>query len=892
MPASFSRRVGRRAYNGFEVDLYGFLPSHLIHKDQQSAAPGFFDFWDPGNSRLEKIGGPGSKNYAAIVQDRPRRGTVAVFSGPQALADDGQGNILDGGGDNRGTVDYRTGRVQVEFENTTVYDVYVGYATGPEVDTASHFDEFSKIWDRLADQPVLQRTFWAIELDAVSLVNRIDDYKNLSYVDTISAENAPYAFEGWGFDQVSDLDTELSRVWLRSMSTQWKLKASLRMWHRILQNIGIDINIFSLFKSHPLNNYGKNPGEIYSRVYTEISLEEQAAYEAALKAAGFDPQIVPKPVSGGSVTHTIGIGAGSFRMPIQVPVLVNPPDWATASFQLVDTFSGLPDPESYTFNPLTGSITGSSGASGVIDLMTGTGNIDFGRVLSTSYRFSVSYSVLGTPYQAARVDIEVEIDESKGFKSGDRVAEIILRVLESMRPIHVLIRLLNLGIIEEELAIVSDGSCCGPNQAETVEYSWPVQNSVEFAGGAPAGETVYGGSLGSSPVVPGTFRVADVGTSQVLVDNGSGGLSGNGIGVISYNSGLWWAQFDAPTSAVPLVTYDRYRVLEPATSKSVRYMADGFDMGDAKTDRSHAEFAVTYDDPDIDSDYLALSPDLVSGNQYSGSLASDLIPGSVVIQDYATGQVIQDDGSGNLTGDVDAGGTNTVDYVSGGYDVTFSNPPVDPVAVFEFSSASAQLPDQEDIFTFFHDNAILEGDYIRISVEDDLVIDPVGSAGSVIYTGVLSEKPIPGGTTFKESPGPGQVLEDLVLISPLSGNGSGSIDYNSGDLSVNFSQVTTTTPVAKYKYVDSSGFILEDEVILGAPGGTAYAVTLAGGQIVPGSVIVESESQSLVDSGTVSLSGNGGGFLNYITGEYSLEFLAVTVDNVIAEYETRDSLVF
>ena len=63
----------------------------------------------------------------------------------------------------------------------------------------------------------------------------------------------------------------------------------------------------------------------------------------------------------------------------------------------------------------------------------------------------------------------------------------------------------------------------------------------------------------------------------------------------------------------------------------------------------------------------------VTGNQYTVTLANPtVVRRSLKIYDSGGAQVVKDDGEGNLTGDVDAGGTNTIDYSTGDIDVTFS----------------------------------------------------------------------------------------------------------------------------------------------------------------------------------------------------------------------------
>lgn len=55
--------------------------------------------------------------------------------------------------------------------------------------------------------------------------------------------------------------------------------------------------------------------------------------------------------------------------------------------------------------------------------------------------------------------------------------------------------------------------------------------------------------------------------------------------------------------------------------------------------------------------------------------------GITIDADYQTGQVVTDDGLGNLVGDVDAAGNNTINYETGEFDVTLGNPPITGTSV-------------------------------------------------------------------------------------------------------------------------------------------------------------------------------------------------------------------
>jgi hypothetical protein len=705
-------------------------------------------------------------------------------------------------------------------------------------------------------------------------------------------------FEGYGFGgQINDLDIELQRAWLRGLRTQWQLKNALRMWRRLLQNLGFTASVFPLYKKHPLNNYGENPGEIYSRVLDEIALEQQVLYEQALVEAGLDPTLVPPPVTGATVVHTVGIGAGSTIMGVQFPVVADPPIWSTVVLELFSLSAGL-DPEVLTLNPLTGEISGTLGAEGSVDLFSGTGNIDFGRTLSTEYYLRATYTVIGAPYQSARVDLEIETDESVPYKSGDRAAEAVLRAIEVVRPIHILLRFLSIGVIEEEDASIAEGNCCGPNQAVLVEYTFPEQSVNEVVGTASG--TIYGGALANAPVVAGSFFVVDSGgTGQTVEDNGLGLLVGDGTGVIDYQTGLWWVQFDnlVVPPPNPQATYSYYLVNQPAEAEEVQYKADAFDIGERSFDRSHEEIGVTYANENIDSDYRVLGPDFVSGKNYAGTLNANLIAGQVFIRDDDTGQLITDDGAGNLVGDVDGAGTNTVNYTTGAYDVDFLSAPTDPVAVYQFTSAAAHAPNQEDLFLTKEDQAVLEGDYIDMNLHSTDEQEQVNgvATGWQAYSGQLSVTDVvPGSVEFKEDPGAAQILADSPPVSAMSGGGTGTINYATGALGIVFNQPAGAVPTARYTYVDASGFPVEAQVAIGAAGLTIYNVTLTGGQIVPGSVIVEDSglSQEIEDDQIVALVGNGSGTLNYSDGAYSLNFTAPVAQPVIAEYDRRLMPVF
>lgn len=72
----------------------------------------------------------------------------------------------------------------------------------------------------------------------------------------------------------------------------------------------------------------------------------------------------------------------------------------------------------------------------------------------------------------------------------------------------------------------------------------------------------------------------------------------------------------------------------------------------------------------VDSESLATGTGGTAN--YTGSLSfTPVKAGTVTLTDGT--QIVTDDGNGNLTGDVNGGGTNTINYVTGAYNVTFAS---------------------------------------------------------------------------------------------------------------------------------------------------------------------------------------------------------------------------
>mgnify|MGYP001235044312 CR=1 FL=1 len=100
-----------------------------------------------------------------------------------------------------------------------------------------------------------------------------------------------------------------------------------------------------------------------------------------------------------------------------------------------------------------------------------------------------------------------------------------------------------------------------------------------------------------------------------------------------------------------------------------------------------------YTDELVEEEYLGAS----GSTNYTGTLSNVPVrPGTVKLTDGTL--TVTDDGNGNLIGDVNGSGTNTIDYSTGAYNVTFSDTTSgDVTTTYEFVSEANQFIPEIDI---------------------------------------------------------------------------------------------------------------------------------------------------------------------------------------------------
>jgi len=184
--------------------------------------------------------------------------------------------------------------------------------------------------------------------------------------------------------------------------------------------------------------------------------------------------------------------------------------------------------------------------------------------------------------------------------------------------------------------------------------------------------TNFTGTLSHTPIVPNSVEITD--GTQVVTDDGSGNLTGDGTGTIDYSTGDVDVTFNNPP--VP--------------------------GDDIKASYSYGDAIGTGNGTD---------------KTFSGFLSHTMIiPGSVVVTDGT--QIVVDDGAGSLTGD----GSGSIDYGTGFITVTFDSAPTsgDPIVV-SYSYYSSM--DQVDI-----------GDELRSRQRPKVSYDPVRDRFWIVWT--------------------------------------------------------------------------------------------------------------------------------------------------------------
>lgn len=154
--------------------------------------------------------------------------------------------------------------------------------------------------------------------------------------------------------------------------------------------------------------------------------------------------------------------------------------------------------------------------------------------------------------------------------------------------------------------------------------------------------------------------------------------------------------------------------------------------------------------------------------------------------------------------------------------------------------------------------------------------------GTKNYSGTLTKLPV-AAFTVTITDGVQALTDDGTGV--LSGDGSGTVDYKSGEVTVEFDSIilTGTDIEAKYRYRGRESSSTTETLATGdGTIGTYYgAVEVL--PVVPSSVtITDGGSQVITDDGSGNLTGDGVGAIDYATGEIEVEFgFGVTNGNQI-----------
>jgi len=166
----------------------------------------------------------------------------------------------------------------------------------------------------------------------------------------------------------------------------------------------------------------------------------------------------------------------------------------------------------------------------------------------------------------------------------------------------------------------------------------------------------------------------------------------------------------------------------------------------------------------------------------------------------------------------------------------------------------------------------------------------VGAPGFTQYDGTVDQRlPVARGE-FELTDGV-LSLKDPLGDGVLTGDGTGTINYRTGEYSASFSGIAIAPVQARYKYLGVPSALKTLELGYGRGNAGYYHGTIRERPVVPGTVTVYAEvfagglltTQSVTDvpvapyNGMGTFAGAGVGTINYETGEFIVEF-AVSVD--------------
>lgn len=339
---------------------------------------------------------------------------------------------------------------------TTVIKDYWNTPDG-EVIAWNQATPFIATWNRLGVEPVLQRLFWCFETEHGNMLEELEAMDQLTDPDNCPAEFLGYMASSLGYDLDDSLLEAEKRHTIKGILTAYKEHGTPISWTVFYRMLGFRVLTYPLWKKEYAEDQDRYSQDRYVTTTAFAGVALPGIFVNALAQAPLRPR---------SLVLTDGVetmrddGKGRF--------IGNQGGWGTVNY--------LTGAMRLFFNAPPGPIT-----------------ID-GETVNEEY-----------PYHAARVDFDFFLVPIKGGAPPAVTPEFVqkvLRYLEEVRPIHVILRTLNLIMpIEEDLTdIVTDEACCGPSLG--VDH-WT------------AHEDFYIGDV--APFPDDSFMLLDIGTAQTAL---------------------------------------------------------------------------------------------------------------------------------------------------------------------------------------------------------------------------------------------------------------------------------------------------------------------------------------------------------------------------------------
>lgn len=182
--------------------------------------------------------------------------------------------------------------------------------------------------------------------------------------------------------------------------------------------------------------------------------------------------------------------------------------------------------------------------------------------------------------------------------------------------------------------------------------------------------------------------------------------------------------------------------------------------------------------------------------------------------------------------------------------------------------------------------------FYRIIWRTNIVVDAnqnigIGDGSNATFIGTLDKTIVMMGSTVVTD-GNSQTLSDTKGDNKLHGDGTGDINYNTGEIKAifNSSPVSAANITVSYSYMAGSSPVYTESLGTATGSNATFTGVLGNIPVLKNYVFILTSGMSFRDDGAGGLVGDGFGNINYDTGEISVYFTSAPASglNVLVRY--------